>query len=233
MRNWYRGLLEASNMQATCNTNADGANSQSVRNLRWPERDCDGVTDDGLGWFDPEIATTGPLGAACNGIGQCGAGVVECTTSGTNIPTCSTNPNGSAYVFAIETCNNLDDDCDGLTDNTDGALTPGVQCTLTGVCNAANVIATCTAGQWDCDYSDVAGYEVTELTCDGLDNDCDGLTDEPGLSFPGQCVQPGVCATVPCNGAAGWTCEYDQSPIMYSKKVAMRTAMALITTGMA
>ena len=50
------------------------------------------------------------------------------------------------------------------------------------------------------------GYELDEATCDGVDNDCNGVIDD-GLSAPNADNQQGVCAGAlkVCSGASGWT----------------------------
>ena len=66
-----------------------------------------------------------------------------------------------------EVCNNVDDDCDGRTDEELPALLCGV-----GLCT--RTIASCVAGvPQQC----VPGDPVEE-SCNGLDDDCDGRTDE-------------------------------------------------------
>ncbi|HRE89606.1 MAG TPA: thrombospondin type 3 repeat-containing protein, partial [Myxococcota bacterium] len=53
-------------------------------------------------------------------------------------------------------------------------------CGTTGVCRdfPGGIAVSCAAGQVQCDYSGIAQFQAEESTCDGLDNDCDGLADE-------------------------------------------------------
>jgi hypothetical protein len=77
-----------------------------------------------------------------------------------------------------ETCNGVDDDCDGRVDET---LGPHPACPLQdGVCRGAT--ATCRgAAGWVCDAAVYAAhdmrYEATERACDAVDDDCDGTVD--------------------------------------------------------
>ena len=69
---------------------------------------------------------------------------------------------------AEESCNKLDDDCDGDADN-------GLGTTSCGKGECAHSVDNCVNGKSQpCDPFDGADYEV----CDGLDNDCNGLVDE-------------------------------------------------------
>jgi len=142
---------------------------------------CNGQDDDCDGGTDEDQRYQGGLpGSSCSGIGECGRspGVVECHPVDLR-PVCSTNPDGSASLAAPETCNNRDDDCNGSTDDGLGVLSGDCPCLRVGVCAPDQVIARCVAGDWFCDYRNVPFYETpSERSCDGRDNDCDGLTDE-------------------------------------------------------
>ena len=123
------------------------------------------------------------------GIGKCATTVAQCTSGVFNI--CTPLP-GSA-----ETCNNQDDDCDGVVDNNIPAVTCGVgACARTVTGCSGGVVPTCTPGS-----------PTTEI-CDGADNDCDGATDEAlGTVTCGT----GVCEKTvdKCKNGAPQTCTAD------------------------
>jgi hypothetical protein len=152
--------------------------------------DCDGYVDDadpglvggssafpdldGDGFGDDE----GELGACSAGSGYVSEGG-DCDDADPAV-----NPG------AIEACNGLDDDCDGLVDDDDpGLIGAGLWYTDAdgdGFGDSAGGSAACeqppltVAEGGDCDDTDAAVHPGADEHCNDIDDDCDGEIDEDG-----------------------------------------------------
>ena len=149
---------------------------------------CDGIDDDCDGTNDEDFVSTS---VDC-GVGACVASGAVLCVSGGEVDNCT--PGTPAADDS--TCDGIDDDCDGLIDEefvgTSTACGSGA-CSGTGttVCENGLTIDTCEAGTGTFD----------DATCDGVDNDCDGVEDEDYLSVAtdcgvGACVASGATSCV-------------------------------------
>jgi hypothetical protein len=153
-------------------------------------------------------------GISCSGGGQpcdtgkpgiCAAGLTQCAAGGT---TCQElNPPAPS-----ETCNGLDDNCDGQTDE-------GNPCPEEYVCQQGTCVKSCAGSEFPCPVGLVCnakGYCVDpaceNVTCPSgqvctngvCKAPCDGVTCPfPEVCRVGKCVDP--CASVTCN--AGQICD--------------------------
>ncbi len=156
------------------------------------DNDCDGNIDENLS----QACYTGPNNT--QGTGPCKGGMQLCVSGSWS--TC----NGEVKP-STETCNGIDDDCNGKTDDNVSGL--GQACTL------SNLQGECAKGKRACSNKQViceqVNQPVKENCTNGKDDDCNGKVDDCGVCTVGQtrpcftgitgCTKSG--STYQCQGA--------------------------------
>jgi Sulfatase-modifying factor enzyme 1/Putative metal-binding motif len=175
------------------------------------DNDCNGTVDEGFN-FMTDNANCGGCNKPCSipfATAACEQGVCKMKAClpdfydrDPTIPGCETSCKKSNG--GVEICDGLDNDCNGMVDDNPAPAT--VACKSKGVC--AGVAPTC-MGQagYLCTYP--ATFQELEdgaKGCDGLDNDCDGATDE-FFDIGKSCI----VGSGPCAGTGTWVCDNNQA----------------------
>jgi hypothetical protein len=170
------------------------------------DQDCDGLVDNGVletfftdadhdGYGDPTTAT-----AACSGDTK---DATDCDDTERDV-----------HPGATESCDQLDNDCDGSVDE-DGETWWYHDGDRDGYGDGSTGRLSCDPGDdaaqpGDCNDQDAHISPRSTETCDGVDNDCDGAVDE-GLigtwyiDYDGDGYGSSLYTTTACYPPAGWT----------------------------
>ena len=167
--------------EGVCDTARRNGDGTCVMPLGYASEElCDGLDNDCDGELDEGVELTFYADADDDGFGNPASTVTACTLP----PGCATNDDDCNDAVAAvnpdadEVCDTVDNDCDG---DTDSGVCSGLGCcwndACVGVCGTAR-----TGSAGTCEAPAGFGAEV----CDGVDNDCDGATDEDvlGLFYP-------------------------------------------------
>jgi alpha-tubulin suppressor-like RCC1 family protein len=155
--------------------NSTTTNTTPTQTLFNEDSTCNGIDDDGDGLTDEDYVSvscnTGLHGLCAAGTTSCNAGSVVCNQ--TNSPTTEI------------ACNNIDDDCDGITDT--DAAGYGAACNngLLGACYKTGTMSVCDGGVLTCSAPNVE--PTTEVACNNIDDDCDGVTDTDAAGYGAAC----------------------------------------------
>ena len=139
---------------------------------------CDGLDNDCNGIADEKFN----VGGACQGVGECGSGHLECASATTT--RCSTMPGASQDKSKPEICDGKDNDCNGLVDET---FFIGAPCIGLGSCGSGKLecasVSTTRCSTMPGASADQSKPEVCDAAMQ--DENCNGSVNEGCACKPG------------------------------------------------
>ncbi len=166
-----------------CDDSLPGVSPSGIETCDGVDQDCDGSVDD-----DATDAATWHADGDGDGHGSAVSSTPACEAPAGHLADDSDCDDADpwAYPGAAETCDGLDDDCDGVADEepVSGGDPWYADADGDGHGDPASMVSACAApadhvaDATDCDDGNAAVYPGASESCDGADEDCDGAIDE-------------------------------------------------------
>jgi hypothetical protein len=167
------GALECQQSNALVDESCDGL-----------DNDCDGEVDEG----NPPNAPLWYLDSDSDGFGEAATAIRACTAPSGHVDQAGdcNDANTAVNPDAIEVCDGVDNNCDGLNDDASAAdaATWFADTDRDTYGNAAASRVSCSAPSGfvadasDCNDASTVSFPGATEICDGLDNNCDTVVDE-------------------------------------------------------
>lgn len=166
-----------------CADDDPGRNSDATELCNGVDDNCDGAVDEG----PPTDAGLWFADLDGDGFGDAGSMQLACEKPGgysANDTDCD-DVDGNSFPGAPETCDGVDDDCNGMIDdNATDAAVFYADADADGAGSSTHTVTACNAPEGyladasDCDDSNPAVSATATETCNTIDDNCDGQIDE-------------------------------------------------------
>jgi len=164
-----------------CDDNDTGIHPNAVEYCDGADNDCDAETDE-----DAVDQRTHYRDEDLDGFGDNSTERSDCHLPDGYVPYGDDCDDGeaAAHPYATEICDEIDNDCNGIVDDSEEGLIFYSDNDGDGHGNPEEPLYFCTQPEGtsgspsDCDDEDASTHLGAEEVCDGADNDCDGTADE-------------------------------------------------------